>query len=360
MSENPQSKISNKIVKCGPFKYSINVEEKTANIVSCHINCDNLIIPRSFTYESNEYIIISILENSFKLSQVKSIQFKNDSEIRSFEKNAFYGSLIESITIPSKVIELKEGWCSDTPKLISIKVSPDNAYYQIYEDKFIIGKTRVEQNHYDKLVFCNRNIENVQIPNFIEHICSASFYGCTKLQQIEIPNDSKLQTIDDYAFSYSQIKSITIPSTLTKIGDSAFYECSALKRVEIPFYSKLQTIGDSAFSYSSIEYFRIPSQVTLICHGAFYGCQQMHVIEIPNDSKLQTTDDYVFCESSIESIFIPPLISEFDTCSLECCDQLLIIEISENSMIENIYKSWFRDFDDVILMIPVNLIDILN
>lgn len=48
------------------------------------------------------------------LRQIKSIKFANDSEIQKIEKDAFYGSSIESISILSSLIELSDGWCNYT------------------------------------------------------------------------------------------------------------------------------------------------------------------------------------------------------------------------------------------------------
>ena len=52
----------------------------------------------------------------------------------------------------------------------------------------IIGKTDIEQDDYDCLVFCSRD---VKIPNFIKRINSCAFNLCRNLRQVEIPSDSK-------------------------------------------------------------------------------------------------------------------------------------------------------------------------
>ena len=96
----------------------------------------------------------------------------------------------------------------------------------------IIGKSRIEESNYDCLIFCIRNIRQIKIPNFIEHICSYSFEICSQLELIEIPDDSKLQTIGKNAFSNSKIKSLRIPSSVTSIGEYAFHCCNNLCIIE--------------------------------------------------------------------------------------------------------------------------------
>lgn len=57
-----------------------------------------------------------------------------------------------------------------TDELTKINVSPNNLYFKVYKDKFILGKSRKEQGIFDVLHFCNRDVEIATIPNFIEII----------------------------------------------------------------------------------------------------------------------------------------------------------------------------------------------
>ena len=107
-----------------------------------------------------------------------------------------------------------------------------NTRYSFFEGKMNIGKKRIEESNYDCLVIYVRKIQQIKIPNFIEHICSYSFYHCEQLEKVEISNDSKLQTIDKYAFYYSTIKSIRIPSSVISIGEDAFFGCISLCIIE--------------------------------------------------------------------------------------------------------------------------------
>lgn len=127
----------------------------------------------------------------------------------------------------------------------------------------IIGKSSNDQNNYNCLVFCARDIKSVLIPNFIEYICPYAMYQCKKLQEVIIPNDSKLQIIGNHSFTYSIIKNIKIPSEVKIIEESSFRECSNLKQIEIPNDSKLKLIENEAFYKCPIESITIPSQVTI-------------------------------------------------------------------------------------------------
>ena len=73
MSENFQSGSINKRIKVGNLIYSINQENKTASIINAISAIGNIIIPRSVTYESEEYLVISILESAFYLSNISAV-----------------------------------------------------------------------------------------------------------------------------------------------------------------------------------------------------------------------------------------------------------------------------------------------
>ena len=154
----------------GYIKYLINEKEMTANVSETNTSKNDIFIPRSIFHDSKEYFVTTILTNAFKYSQVLSIQFPPNSKIRTIEKDSFNASSIKNLTIPSSLTELKDGWCSNTSNLNKIEISPNNPRYQLYDNKFIIGKKLTENENFDVLVFCIRNIKSVKIPKFIEII----------------------------------------------------------------------------------------------------------------------------------------------------------------------------------------------
>lgn len=78
-----------KSIEQDEIKYSLNLEQKTANVIKSNSNKDNLIIPTSIIYEFIEYNVTSILEDSFEYSDIKSIQFPPNSKLQTIEKKAF-------------------------------------------------------------------------------------------------------------------------------------------------------------------------------------------------------------------------------------------------------------------------------
>lgn len=68
--------------------FSLNKETKTASIIGNESISGDIIIPRTINHENQEFIIVSLEENSFKRAQIKSLNFSPDSEIRSFDKKS--------------------------------------------------------------------------------------------------------------------------------------------------------------------------------------------------------------------------------------------------------------------------------
>lgn len=209
-----------------------NDKDYTAKVVNSPYAYGDILIPKIVKYGSNDYIITSISKYAFKDNKnIKSIKFSADSKLTLIEKNAFYGSSIESIYLPPSVNEIEEGWCNSTPKLTTITVSPENSLYQFYDDKFLLKKSQKDKEEYDVLLFARRDIKQGTIPPFISHICQYCFCDCKGLESIQFSEESKLKSISKNSFFKSPITSIQIPPNLEKLEEGWCKGC--LKLTEI-------------------------------------------------------------------------------------------------------------------------------
>lgn len=106
---------------------------------------------------------------------------------------------------------------------------------------------------YEDLVFVSGGIVGATIPSFIKRIRSYALAYYKEVQQIDFEEDSKLEIIDECAFTESLFKSITIPHHVTTIGQNAFKDCTDLLIVEIEEKSELQSIENYAlFTYNDL------------------------------------------------------------------------------------------------------------
>lgn len=299
------------------LSFQINAENYTACIVKSKNAQGNIFIPTSIYHDSHKYVITSISSNSFENNvKIKSIIFSKNSELRKIENDAFNGSSLEILSIPSTVEELQEGWCRGTSKLTKIIISEDNPYlkYADSEQKIILSKTKSDKKddktEFDNIIFANRDIREVTIQSYIKHIKPFSFEECEQLTKINFLNDSCLETIEKDSFAYSSLENIIIPSSVRQIGEGAFSWCQTLETVEFSEDSNLVSIGNGAFSKSSLKYISIPSSLQRIGDGSFAWCQFLQTLKFPENSELLSIGNYAFYGSSIEVISIPSKVEE--------------------------------------------------
>lgn len=152
------------------LKYLLNLDEKTAGVKTCLSSSEEILIPHSINFESQDYFVTKILKDSFRNNQnISSIQFPSNSKVQTIEEYAFKKSSIKSIVFPPQVTKISKG------------------------------------------TFCN----------------------CKKLQKIEFTKDSKLQIIERKAFENSSIESISIPSSISKFKDGWCLKTPNLKNIKI-------------------------------------------------------------------------------------------------------------------------------
>ena len=179
---------------------------------------NQFVVPRSINYKSDEYLITSI--SGFineKNPNVKTVKFDKNSKVTTIYQNAFSSLYIEEIYFPDSLSELKERWCNNTSKLSEILVSKSNNKFKYIDDKYLVGKTDINSDEFDNLLFVRRDADEISIPE-------------------------NIKIIGPFSFQYSNISTISIPSSAIKICEGAFYNCEKLIKVEISPKSNLQII----------------------------------------------------------------------------------------------------------------------
>lgn len=389
--------------------YSINEDKTTVSITKSEIDEEEeeheLIIPSYVKYRKRTYAITRISELAFFFSPIKSLRFESNSQLTTIENGAISNSDLEIITIPSTVIDLQTGWCKETSHLKTIEISPDNPRYKMHDDRIMVGKSSLQKDTFDDLVFCSRDSEHVTVPSFVTTIQSYSFELCTKLKKIDFEEGSRLKKIEREAFmkspleslyfpaclekledgwcaemaqlskinvcdlnqnfkeiegemivgksevesdvfdvivfGYKNVKSVTIPSYVKTVGSFAFSGSYELEEVIVGDDSQLETIGKEAFADSGIERFTIPHHLTEICELAFYSCRQLKRLDIPNDSELNKIGCGAFSYTGIERFTIPPhlkIISE----RMFLSSKLRRVDVPRESELEAIEEKAFH------------------
>ncbi len=149
----------------------------------------------------------------------------------------------------------------------------------------------------EQVVYANKTYK-------VTSIGDGSFYGCSKLTSVEIPN------------------------TVTSIGSSAFIDCDRLKILEIP--NSVTSIGDEAFwgcdGLTSVE---IPNSVTEIGRYAFCNCDGLTSIDIPSSVTSIGGEAFSECKS-LTNVTIGNSVTEIGEYAFYCCGRLTSLTIGRS------------------------------
>ena len=147
-----------------------------------------------------------------------------------FEKGAFEGSQIQSVTIPESVTSIGLDAFKDCTKLTQVTVSENIKIIQGGAFRNCVALKRMDLSQ-----------TKVQIIDY------TAFYGCTALTEIKFSNN--VTEIGRKAFAdCASLVALDFPDSLIKVDEGAFDNCTSLKVVTIPEKLELYSITASSFS----------------------------------------------------------------------------------------------------------------
>lgn len=168
---------------------------------------------------------------------------------------------LQSLHIGSGVKSVGEGLIWDCPSLKSVVVDDDNPVFDSRD-----GCNAVIETATNTLVFGCRS---TRIPASVTDIGQRSFYGCSELTSLTIPEGVK--HIWREAFCGSGLRRIAFPETIKSVGKQAFSHCYNLS--DITLSSSVESIESCAFSFcrnlSSVTC--MAETVPTTASDAFYG-----------------------------------------------------------------------------------------
>lgn len=133
-------------------------------------------------------------------------------------------------------------------------------------------------------VFAGIPLQTAILPRYCSSIGNSCFYGCDKLEYVEIPKN--LKEIGNSAFyGCSNLKAITFPKCLESIDHSAFRGCNSLSVVDLSECHFCEVcLKMNAFWESGIKVLKLPYGVTRLNEN-FYA--------LPKGMKIYFNKDYV-------------------------------------------------------------------
>ena len=202
------------------------------------------------------------------LVALNSVKFTRDSNMTTFYQDAFMGcTALTEVEIPVGVTSVVNGLFDGCSAIKTV-------YYNAVDcvgisDTIAIFDGAGSQTGIDIIV----GNSVVNIPNCLADGTKGNFV----IKSIAFENDSKLQTIGDYAFAQAvKVKSLSLPDSLINIGNYAFKDCTGVSSLKFTNDSKLQVIGTKAFeNCTGITALNLPSKVKSIAVDAFDGLSRV-------------------------------------------------------------------------------------
>ncbi len=145
--------------------------------------------------------------------------------------------------------------------------------------------------------FFKNAITEIHLPESIESIGEAAFFGCYNLNTISFENLTSLAVIGDYSFANCEnLKSVIISQPNISIGNYAFSNCFNLSDITIPDLTvpvgKLAFFGcsGSPIDYSEIERNTKNTREIEVSDGYDYS-DWVTVSSIESETPMETTSD---------------------------------------------------------------------
>ena len=148
--------------------------------------------------------------------------------------------------------------------------------------------------------------DNDGVDYTVSAISACAFQDCIKLQNITLPNT--IQHVGWRAFSGCVLlEKIVLPQSVTTVESYSFENCISLESID---FGNIETIENHCLAgCSSIEKLVIPNTVTKIGQDAFEGCSSLSNITFQSGHKKLYLSDRnkqgaLFAECSLDSIFV--------------------------------------------------------
>ena len=176
-------------------------------------------------------------------------------------------------------------------------------------------------------------IQTVIIEEGVTSIGKRTFYGCSGLTSLTIPNS--VTFIGEEAFAESSLTAINLPSSVETIGHEAFRHCPSLATIIVDKDNKTFDSRDNCNAIIrtadnelvlGCKTTVIPNTVISLGEAAFMGCDEMATIKIPNSVTTIRRTVFYDCKGLV-SLTFPNSVTVIEGESVFRCPKLETIKI---------------------------------
>lgn len=281
-----------------------SIKEIKASTFKC---CSSLV---SFTFPSNLEVISE--EAFYGCKSLKDINFP-DSLVELGSKSFANCLSIEKLTIPASFCKGQEEIFKGCSSLKSVTYDYAGRAHSILPHMFEDCTSLVDIDMKDELegvLECGLNncsaLKSIKLSQNFKTLEKDAFRGCAKLESIEIPSNSQIETIPESAFAdCTSLVSISLSRSIKTIESNAFRGCMKLGVVNIPNDSRLESMPESTFAdCKSLTSINLPQNLKRIEKDAFKNCCSLSTINLPQSLKIIESNAFRGC-SNLEEVHIP-------------------------------------------------------
>lgn len=259
----------------------------------------------------NWYANVSVPSNAFSSNNIKTVNFRNTTDISIFA-SAFSGKTsLETIDFGEHIKIIGDYAFDGCTNLHSI-VLP--------ESLTTIGSVAFR----NCCMNCTTTVVNLVIPSTLTDLNSNAFLGArfntiewnanvsanvslnfsNRSSLTKVTFGSAVTQIPANAFSScSNLATVEFGNNITEVGADAFYNCSQLSSADLP--NSLTSIGVGAFRRTAIEEIVIPASVTSISQYAFRECASLGTVRFMGQTP-PTFVPYTFTDGYANKTYYVP------------------------------------------------------
>ncbi len=302
----------------------------------------NTVIP-DHLFECSSITEIDELKTLNSLKTIGKSAFRNCQKLKKAEipdsvtaigENAFIScTKMTEAHIPSEITKLEPGvfsYCSSLDKINIPKTlkeaSPGSVFYSCPLGTIeFSGNTVIPDYLFESSAMTE--IDEIKNLSSLNTIGINAFYGCSKLEKVEIPDS--VENVGKFSFhGCKSLKEAHIPTGIRKIGTHAFDKCISLNKVNIP--SSLTESDGVVFMDCPLGTITFDGN-TIIPNNLFAFSAITEIDELKTLNTLKTIDIYAFqsCEK-LKSITVPTGVMEVTDGAFRYCNSLKrVVNFSE-------------------------------
>ena len=208
-------------------------------------------------------------------TSLKEVIIEKGSQYKRIEEETFYNTSISSFYIGPGCFHIGTKVFMYT-KLTNITIDEDNKYFALKDYLLTLKESNVVVL-YMSIFGKTRCV----IPNGIEVLRNACFYGALKLKEIVLPNTLKI--IMNEAISKTGITRIIVPESVKLFGVYCFANNEFLEIIHVKSKMVKISIG-FANNCTNLKMLNFKQNVISIKEGAFTGCTKIQCVYAPQAS----------------------------------------------------------------------------